>query len=901
LDKAEPATPGDAKASDDEASAKTDTPSQPPVDEAAGWSVFTSEEGGFAVEFPGEPIHVLEEDEFGVESHIFEAMVDEAEGVYTVMYTDLEDGSGEVDTKAAWAGIIASTEELTTSKKKITLDGHEGMEFQMELEQDGLAVAMRCRVYVLETHLFQVLVARPKVLDEPPQFDRFLNSFRILIEPEPVESEVSGRTHSLTSRSRWPSILERSQTTATRDGLTIGRNYVRTKQGHFLTRNFRFEAVFGIKEGDSIVFVGIGEGRGGGPYKEPANSVHLRIHHESLKSGVGLAKGGQIVGTLRVGPDLPTGVHRAIITKEGDAVTFAIDVDDDGPTDDDMERTVSDIKEFAPYLHSKNTHLFFGGGGAFREVNLTYDPVRAVEPATPPTTPVPPAKTDVSEIPQARSEIALFNGRDLTGWEFMSYRNSKSKNNKTWVAEPQRNVLVSLGGNDHNDLATVGVYGDFELGLEWRFRLGGAVGPNGSGIVVRGGGLNTLKLDPIGIEIDLRPNKDVTRNIGTGCLIAYGTPARNHRGATNGEKNRQLGWIREPQLKSGGEWNQCVITCEGEHLTVEMNGVVVNQASGIQVPRGRIYLRNQQTAVEFRNIRLADLTPSRTSNRMQLNPSSSVEPSPTRSTPASTVVRPASPQRVALTELNTPHTDGYPWVSPNGLTLYWTREGGDVGASSIWTATRRDSDSRFENSRKVLEGRHAVLTGDQLEIVLLAGQAPQKLHYARRRSLGQPFPSPRPMDEFATQPNVKSPFLSPDGRAILFQRRGALPGTTEFALSVRRSPTAGWTAPHAIPMTIDRGRFPDPLTWPSTTSNGLDMLFCHGGGKTPEIVTGSRSRSGDPYGGFRFVQVGAEPLTGRCPRYAEATGELFFCATPSPESDNWDLYAVKGLIVQRHE
>ncbi len=126
------------------------------------------------------------------------------------------------------------------------------------------------------------------------------------------------------------------------------------------------------------------------------------------------------------------------------------------------------------------------------------------------------------------------------------------------------------------------------------------MGLNGSGIVVRGGGLNTLKLDPIGIEIDLRGNKDVTKGIGTGCLIAYSTPARNHRGATNGEKNRQLGWIREPQLKSGGEWNQCVITCEGEHLTVELNGVVVNQASGIQVPKGRIYLRNQKTAVEFR-------------------------------------------------------------------------------------------------------------------------------------------------------------------------------------------------------------------------------------------------------------------------------------------------------------
>jgi len=66
-------------------------------------------------------------------------------------------------------------------------------------------------------------------------------------------------------------------------------------------------------------------------------------------------------------------------------------------------------------------------------------------------------------------------------------------------------------------------------------------------------------------------------------------------------------------------------------------------------------------------------------------------------------------------------------------------------------------------------------------------------------------------------------------------------------------------------------------------------------------MTGSRSRNGDPYGRFRIVQVGDETLIGRCPRYAEATGEIFFCATPSPDSNNWNLYVVKGLVAGRCE
>jgi len=214
------------------------------------------------------------------------------------------------------------------------------------------------------------------------------------------------------------------------------------------------------------------------------------------------------------------------------------------------------------------------------------------------------------KAPRPRPEIALFNGNDLTGWEFMPIAYSKSKSNKTWVADAQRNVLMSLGGDDHNNLATTDAYGDFRLSLEWRFRPGGDVGPNGSGVVVRADGLDSKGQNPKGIEIDLRPNKDVAAGIGTGCLIAYSTAARNHLGATDGElQKRQLGWLREPPLIGAGEWNECVITCQGEHLAVEMNGVEVNRASGLRIPKGRIVLRNQKTAVEFRNIRLVELAP----------------------------------------------------------------------------------------------------------------------------------------------------------------------------------------------------------------------------------------------------------------------------------------------------
>jgi hypothetical protein len=75
--------------------------------------------------------------------------------------------------------------------------------------------------------------------------------------------------------------------------------------------------------------------------------------------------GSEIVGRLP-----GEGTNLVSITKEGDKVTFAIDIDNDGPSPPDMEPVISNIREYAPFLNSKNTYLFFGAGGTFSETSL---------------------------------------------------------------------------------------------------------------------------------------------------------------------------------------------------------------------------------------------------------------------------------------------------------------------------------------------------------------------------------------------------------------------------------------------------------------------------------------------------------------------------------------------------
>ncbi|MHC4250828.1 MAG: hypothetical protein ACYS9X_17010, partial [Planctomycetota bacterium] len=343
----------------------------------AKWKRHKSREAGFSADFPGEPEHSTEEDE-GV-THTYSATQPGTNIAYSVVYDDLGEAPSEADRKAILKGVAESLAEMTENKKDVRVSGHPGMEVLLKFEEDGVPLACQNRVCIVGSRLFQVMVTSPADEEQLAEVDRFLSSFRLLSEaaPEPVmppeEPTVSGRSYKLGGRSRWPSLLERGQATATRDRV-VASGDIRTKSGAFLNKDFKFEVVFPLKKGDRIVFVGFGESSG-------RNSVFLRGHHEYLRSGVGLGKGGQRSGFTHVGGDLPTGTHRAIITKQGDAVTFAIDVDDDGPTDDDMELTVPDIKAWAPGLHSKNARLFFGGGGGFQEVKLTHYP-----PATRPST-----------------------------------------------------------------------------------------------------------------------------------------------------------------------------------------------------------------------------------------------------------------------------------------------------------------------------------------------------------------------------------------------------------------------------------------------------------------------------------------------------------------------------------
>lgn len=195
------------------------------------------------------------------------------------------------------------------------------------------------------------------------------------VDAQPKDSPIADDWIQLGGRHKFPAFFQSNPAILSeKTGLSIKRrNYVLSRKGDFLSKDFKFEIVFTLKDGDAndIAFVGMGEADRNSAYNEPKNSVYLGIHPPTVEQGrVSLSNrtggGGTTLGNIS-----RPGTHRAIIEKIGDAVTFSIDVDNDGPSDDDLENAVPDIKEFGTYLHKKNTFLFFGGGGVYHRLRLS--------------------------------------------------------------------------------------------------------------------------------------------------------------------------------------------------------------------------------------------------------------------------------------------------------------------------------------------------------------------------------------------------------------------------------------------------------------------------------------------------------------------------------------------------
>jgi hypothetical protein len=168
--------------------------------------------------------------------------------------------------------------------------------------------------------------------------------------------------------------------------------------------------------------------------------------------------------------------------------------------------------------------------------------------------------------------VALFNGKDLTGWT------TQGGGASHWRAV---NGVLTNGASGAN-LKTTRTFGDFKLHLEFRYPKGG-----NSGVYLRG---------RHEVQIEDSPEREWPASTHIGGV--YGFLAPNENAATG-----------------PGEWQTYDITLIGRRVTVVLNGrtIIADQViPGItggaldsnEGAPGPILLQGDHTAVEFRNVRL---------------------------------------------------------------------------------------------------------------------------------------------------------------------------------------------------------------------------------------------------------------------------------------------------------
>jgi len=189
--------------------------------------------------------------------------------------------------------------------------------------------------------------------------------------------------------------------------------------------------------------------------------------------------------------------------------------------------------------------------------------------------------------------IDLFDGADLSAW---------TVDPDTSKAFTVNNGVLAVSGVPSGVLWTKDEFRDFELSLEYRFPPGRTTLPRGSGVIVR-----TDRDEPYHdlVEVQLNTSTvgdDASGSIWLGREARLDTGSRSARFPLN--RPREAGAIDRPI----GQWNNMTIRCDGPNIVVILNDAIVISGRNANQYAAPVGLRSQGTAIEFRNIRVRELS-----------------------------------------------------------------------------------------------------------------------------------------------------------------------------------------------------------------------------------------------------------------------------------------------------
>ncbi len=189
-------------------------------------------------------------------------------------------------------------------------------------------------------------------------------------------------------------------------------------------------------------------------------------------------------------------------------------------------------------------------------------------------------------------EVALFNGKDLSGWEPIVPDLAGKTPGPASVWSVKDGVLI-CSGNPAGYIRTTKDYKNYVLRLQWRFNP--EKGAGNSGVLLRMIGAD--KVWPKSVEAQLHSgNAGDFWNIDDYTMTA--APDR-----TKGRNTKKTHAAERPV----GEWNEYEIIVDKGDVILYVNGEELNRATGVEENAGKICLQSEGAEIQFRNIRLVPL------------------------------------------------------------------------------------------------------------------------------------------------------------------------------------------------------------------------------------------------------------------------------------------------------
>lgn len=264
---------------------------------------------------------------------------------------------------------------------------------------------------------------------------------------------------------------------------------------------------------------------------------------------------------------------------------------------------------------------------------------------------------------------------------------------------------------------------------------------------------------------------------------------------------------------------------------------------------------------------------------------------------------------VNLKELNGPSNDIAPWVSFDGLRIYWTAEDEKVrDRYYIHTAQRASPRYSFDKKKRLFEGHGAVLSKDELQLYFRSPEG-DFISLSTRKVMSEEFSPPIAVKSLTFVRLDPAPrWLTDDGLMMYLDMKDPQEHNRHFTWEVKRnSMNADWETPRRTRVEAPGLPHDFRFTQVSASPDNLQLLCGSEGTKDGKLIFRvgilSRSTTDQPF--IRWQELNLETPKGYpiClkPQFVSQTNELYLVSPflhetdPARESLKADLWVIKGF------